>query len=628
MDRAEKRGGRGRGAELTRSGSLHPVVVEILKRRLTPRSADDIRDFLFPRWEHLGDPFALPGAAEAVRLLQPVLLRRGHIGVLGDYDPDGIAGAALLVEGLARLGAAVTWHVPGRAHDGYGLTVSAIRRYLAELEAEGRAAPELLIVVDAGTNAPEEARWVIQQGMALIVVDHHLPLRAHETQAAGAVVVNPRLGSSQALSDLAAAGVALQLLRALVRSLAEAGALRGLPARAGADAGGAAGGEGAKSPDSCWREAERRWLLPLLDLAALATLSDHVPLTRVNRALVHLGLQVMNRRLRPGLAALMDAGARQPGSILMADDVVYHVVPRLNAICRLGDPRAAAELLLSRCGQTIAFLAAQAEYLNRERQEKLRAAMEEVGDLVRYECDPDSPVLVLRSQAFEPGLISLIANQTARRYGKPALILRETEPGVLAGSLRTGGRPAAGRLLAQCQSLLMDWGGHTGAGAVRVRADRLEALERALALAVQHSEVLPSPGPEPPVALPLAAVTPELAASLLLLEPTGVGNPRPVFRTEAEVVAISRFGDQQEHARIRLSDGGRVLTATAWWMGRQVSRLSRYLEGGRLRCAVEYTIDPDARGRIRSLTVRRLEPGMVELVHTRRRLPAGAPARS
>lgn len=572
---------RRRCATLAAALRVHPLVMEIVFRRLRPRHARDVAAFFRPGWEHLHDPMLLPGMEEAVRMLLPLVQGGGHIAVYGDYDPDGTAGTALLVEGLRGLGARVSWYVPSRTAEGYGLSPAGLQACLRGAQQAQGDLPAAVVAVDTGTNAREAAGWLRARSIPLIAVDHHLPRDVAED----ALIVNPRLpGSAYPYPDLSGTGVAFQLLRALTP---------------------AAGRE------------ELPFLRPLLDLVAVANLADHVPLTGENRVLTHLGIAVLNERRRPGLAALVRQGAGQRR--LDAEGIVYQVVPRLNAICRLGDAQSAAELLMSRDGPAIQFLAAQAEHLNRDRQIRIQRAMEEARDLVRYECDRDDLVLVLSSQAFEPGLISLVASQVARQYGKPALVLRETEPGILAGSLRSSSRMPMARLLAQCQGYLLDWGGHMEAGAVRVRREDLDGLARALQEAARRFEILPAHEGEPPMRLPPHALTQEITRSLALLEPTGPGNSRPVFEAEGvEVTDIAPFGEGQAHARVRLRSGGMELTATGWWMARRARRLSRYLGGGgQVFCRVQYQAVPDESGRLRALTLRDLELTAVRREYTR-----------
>ena len=483
------------------------------------------RRFLHPDLEDLHDPFLLSGMDRAVRLIRNAVAAGDRIMVFGDYDADGVCATSILLETLTELGAQVSFRLPSRHADGYGLNEGAVR------EISGIA--RLLITVDCGVSNYAEVALAKQLGLSVIVTDHHqLPEQLPPADA----VLEPLLGGYPC-PHLCGSGVALKLCQAL----------QGL--------------EGVKKR---------------LDLAAVATVADIVPLTDENRVIVREGLLRTGTIGRPGLKALLDAsGTAAP---LCAEDLAFRVAPRLNAAGRLGDAGICVRLLLTGRADTARAAAARLEAMNRDRQALERdivaAALSQIAD---HPAGPEDRVLLAAGEGWNPGLVGLAAGKLCEKFYLPSVVLSLPEgDGPATGSCRSVPGVHMFEILQACGDLLIRFGGHAQAAGLTVARENIPALRDRMNAVIRERY------PESrfvrelayDLAVPFRMWTEESLEMLKLLEPCGCGNPAPVFLLPgATVQSMRAVGRDGAHLQITVRDEGETFVrGIAFSMGEEADR--------------------------------------------------------
>ena len=484
---------------------LAPVTASILVRRGygDPAAA---RRFLAADERH--DPFSMDGMAAACEHILGHVRSGARIVVHGDYDVDGVCSTAILVHTLRALGAEPRWHIPSRA-DGYGLSAATVER----LAAEGAG---LLLTADCAITAVAEVALARELGLDVVVTDHHLP----GDTLPDCPIVHPALGGYPC-PDLCAAGVAYKLCEALLRT---AGAD---PAAADSD----------------------------LDLVALATVADVVPLRGENRRLVREGLRALGRTSKPGLRALMRVASADPGS-MSAQAVGFRLAPRLNAAGRLQRADAALELILTGDETRAAQVADELDILNRERQDTETRILFEA-EAARAE-HPDAPAYVVAGEGWHPGVIGIVASRLAERHNRPCIVIaldgdrgRGSGRSIPAFDLHAG--------LAACAGHLRRFGGHRAAAGLdidRAQVDAFrEAFTRYAASVLTPEDLIPVERVD--AVAPGDALGTELAEELERLAPFGHGNPTPTLLVPAARVGeVRAMGQDGQHSRFTLSGGG------------------------------------------------------------------------
>lgn len=466
--------------------TVTPALAALLAQRglATPEAA---RRFLRPALEELADPLQLKGMAEAVDTIATVIRTGGGILVHGDYDVDGQCATVLLTRALRAAGARVTPFVPHRMRDGYDLGPAGIA---AAQAADAR----LILTCDCGITAVDAVDAARAAGLEVIVTDHHLP--GAILPRARAVIDPQQPGDTSGLTQLCGTGIAFKLVQALVPAL-------GLPTN-----------------------------LPyhLLDLVALATVADVVPLTGENRILVRHGLRLLGESRWPGLRALIRTSGLE-GREIRAGQVGFILAPRLNAAGRVGEATEGLQLLLTDDPGEAMTLATRLEVLNTQRQVLDQRILDEAMALVETTCDPDQDAaLVLAADGWHAGVVGIVASRIVERFGRPAfLIALEGEMG--KGSGRSISRFDLHAALHHCGDLLDRFGGHQMAAGLTIRRDQLPAFrERFNAFA--RARLTPAdlaPEQRIDLVLDLGQASEELERLCRHLEPCGMGNPGPVF---------------------------------------------------------------------------------------------------
>ena len=517
---------------LSKHAGLSRVLAELLLR-VGVRDAAAASHFLQPALAGLNDPLLLRNLDAAATRLRQAIANRENIIVLGDYDVDGVSSTALLVTVLRRFGLNPTFVVPRRSEDGYGLSRSAIDRALEV------GKPHLFIALDCGTNSHAEAIYLRGQGIDVIVVDHH---RSKEKPLEDGILINPHVVADESNGDaawrhLCTVGLVFKLCHGLLKQL-----------------------RAENHP-----VAARIKLRDHLDLVALGTIADLVPLTGENRILARHGLRILEQAHRPGLRALMDVAAVKPENGITPVDISFRLGPRINASGRLADAALSVELLLSDDTKFCADTARQLDTFNRERQDIERAITEEAESLIEKNYLA-LPGIVLFGENWHPGVVGIVAGRVTRKYHRPCIVLGN-EGDMAKGSGRSIDGINLVDVLGTCCENLTSWGGHplaVGIALPKIHVDQFR-LQFAEAVRAHAGGDLVEPR------LDLAAwITPEqindrLMDELDALHPFGQGNPEPVFGVRGVVLRSAPDVFKQQHFRFSFEDGrGRRLHGVAW----------------------------------------------------------------
>jgi single-stranded-DNA-specific exonuclease len=516
---------------LAKELGLSEITASVLVRR-GYGNPDAARDFLAGE-RPLHDPFLFGDMAVAVERIRAAVAAGKRICVHGDYDVDGICATVLAVLVLRELGADVDWHLPSRFDEGYGVSGHTLER----LADEGCG---LVITVDCGITAVEEVERACSLGLDVVVTDHHRPA----DRLPDCPIVATK-ASDYPFPDLCGTGVVYKLGQALL----------------GADA-----------------DMLRRHL----DLVALATIADVVPLVGENRSLVIAGLRGLARTQKPGLRALMKVAGVDPATV-DAGNVGFRLAPRINAAGRLGHPRAALELLLTTAADDARELANKLEDLNRDRQvvedKMLRAAIAEVEDW--SEAKRRRRAYVVWGEDWHEGVIGIVASRLVERYNRPVVLIAGTD-GLWKGSGRSIPAFDLHAALGSCSDLLERFGGHRAAAGLSIRPGLVEPF--AEAFAAQAERTLPpeelTPTTVVDAVLPRGArLTLDLCQELGRLAPFGLGNPDvTLLAPGCELGDLATVGDGK-HLRFRVHRGGHDAGgAIAFGQG---TKLDRYRRQGR-----------------------------------------------
>ncbi|HXF83578.1 MAG TPA: single-stranded-DNA-specific exonuclease RecJ [bacterium] len=552
-----------RAAALAAALALQPITAQILLNRGL-RDPEPARRYLEPALADLADPEAIVDAPRAIERLAAAVRAGEPVTVYGDYDADGVAATAVLVRGLRALGGRAEWFVPSRFADGYGLHAGTLARLRA-------AGSRLIVAVDCGVTAVEEIAEARRAGQDVVVIDHHEP--GPQLPPAVAVVDPKRNDAGAGFREYAASGLAFQLLR-------------GLRGRLGWDG----------PPDD------------LLDLAALGTIADVVPLIGDNRVIARLGLRRLTAAAVPGVAALLRA-AGIAGEV-SARHVGFSVAPRLNAAGRLGDAGRAVRLLLTEDPAEAEALAAALDGENRARQQLCDQILTQAVERVEQEGLRTAPAIVLASAGWHAGVIGIVASQLVERYYRP-VVLVALDGGIGKGSARSIPSFHMVDALAACADLLTRFGGHAMAAGLTIDAGRVEAFARRFTACAEErlrpDDLTPALAVDAEV--PLGAVTDALARELEQLAPFGAGNPEPVLAVRGVQALSTRVMGDGLHLRMGITDGAAFAEAVGFRLG-DASELLAFTQA-RLDLACAVAVDRwDDRERVQ-LIVRDLQtPGL------------------
>lgn len=502
--------------------ALSPVAVRALLRR-NLNTPEAIEAFLHPEAQPLPDWREMKGMAEAARLIRQAIGDGKHICVYGDYDADGVSATAILYRCLKKLSANVSYYIPSRHSEGYGLNEAAIRK-LAE------AGTDMLVTVDNGISAIRESTLARSLGMTVIVTDHHRS--GEEIPAADAIISVSEGDFRERVGDLCGAGVAWLLACALE------------------DGGGEA----------------------YLPFVAVATVADVVSLMGCNRTLVTRGLPLVRQQV--GLAALLEAAGAGDGPVTETT-LGFLIAPRLNAAGRMGKADDAFRLLVEDDPDMAACLAKVLDENNQARRNEEQRIFTEC--LALAPTGGEDSFLMLSGRGWNVGVIGIVAARLTELFYKPTILLTEVEPGVYTGSARSIPEIDLFALLSEAKEHYIRFGGHAGAAGLTLRAEEIEPV--CSLLKVAYLRQLPGGAPEKSVrfeeALPLGACTVELTEELRRFAPFGQENPEPQFLVQGELSGVAYLGQGKKHVAGFLSDGTGRLRIVGFSQGAEFARWQR-----------------------------------------------------
>jgi len=541
---------------------LSPLLAQCLVNRdLSDPAA--ISAFLEPRLKGLQDPFLLPNMATAIDRLLLARERNERLVIFGDYDVDGVTSTALLILVLRALGWSADYYLPHRMDEGYGLSQDAVENCLRKFPVS------LLLAVDCGSTAVDSIAWLNQRSVDVIVLDHH---QVSSPPPAATALVNPQLCKTGILpvpvpetnpnnnadrpdacptfTELCSVGLAFKLAHALVKR----GRETGLPGAADFD------------------------LRPLLDLVALGTIADIVPLTGENRILVSTGLQRLNTTNRPGVVALKKVA--QCPARLGTHEVGFQLGPRLNAAGRLETAGAALHLLLAKDEAEARPLAQTLDACNRERQKIERSIAEEAVRAIKARFNPDEHFVIVEGQGlWHIGVVGIVASRVLQQFYRPTIIV-----GGDGEQWRGSGRSIVGFDLAgalrECNDLLVRHGGHAMAAGVTILPAKMEAFRTRLnelaRRALKPDDLQPLLRIDAEVGL--EEITFECLHELAKLQPIGQGNPAVHFsaRNLVHQRPLQRVGSAKQHVKMWVTDGTTLCEAVWWGAGNESLPVGRF----------------------------------------------------
>jgi single-stranded-DNA-specific exonuclease len=501
---------------------ISPTVASILITRGydTPQRA---REFLSATMEQQHDPFLFPDMDKAVRRLKQAIDGGEKILVYGDYDVDGVTSTAMLVRWLSALKANVTWHIPHRVLDDYGVNEQAVR-------AAAREGVSLILTADCGITAVKEVKGANELGVDVIVTDHHEP--SDELPPAVAVINPKRQDTPYPFADLAGVGVAFKLATAYMRTF---------------------------SP-----QHEQSLQRAFLDLAALGTVADVMPLVGENRLIVREGLKLIAHTKKLGLRALLSTNSLY-GKPITAYHIGFVLGPRLNAAGRMDTARTAVQLLLTSDEQESVRLAQQLNQTNRERQEEEKRIFEEAVKMVEAD-GALPPALVLGSPRWHRGIVGLVASRMVERFYRPTLLVA-FDGDVGKGSGRSIEAFHLLDALRRCSHHLEKCGGHRLAAGLAVKVDKFPVFREAFCQVA--GELLSADDLRRRVTIDAelsgSDLTSRLVEELQQLEPFGSGNPPPTLcLRRAEVVDKLIMGSEKQHLKLKVRSDGKLFDCV-WW---------------------------------------------------------------
>jgi single-stranded-DNA-specific exonuclease len=515
---------------LARTLNISPLVSQVLINRGFD-SPDKARSFLSARLNDLHSPFLMKDMHRAVERIIVALGRQEHICIYGDYDVDGVTATAVLALFLKRAGGNVSFYIPERQHEGYGLNVEALDRIRSQRDAR------LLITVDCGISDLDEVMYANSRGMDVIVTDHH---EMPEAQAPAYATLNPKQPDcSFPFKGLAGVGVAFNLVMALRKTLRERGA---------------------------WANVDEPNLREYLDLVALGTIADIVPMVDENRIFVRNGLDELSRSERPGIKALKSVCGLENEEVTVTT-VAYRLAPRLNAAGRIADAALAVELLLCENLDEAVPLASQIDQQNtRRRQVEGRTLTD-----ARKQLDPyrDDAALVLASNDWHPGVMGLCASRLAEEFLRPVVMIAcDERKGTGRGSVRGVEGFNIYAAVKKCASLLKTYGGHKGAAGLSVTVSNIEDFR------ARFNESCSCAGQAAGIDSQVIMIDAEIALQELTygvvqdieaLAPFGSQNPEPVF-CSPDLKYYSHMMVGNGHLKLKIKESGRFYDAIGFNM--------------------------------------------------------------
>ena len=513
--------------ELASLGLPERLLELLLDREIdTP---EKIERYLHPKREDLVDPMLMQDMDKAVNVIRDAIEKHEEITVFGDYDVDGVTATAILLTYLRKQGAQVGFYIPDRHGEGYGLNIAAIEQIATH--------SKLLITVDCGITCAAEVARAKELGMRVIVTDHHqLGPQIPECEA----VLNPLLGHYP-FRRLCGAGVAFKLVQAM-------------------------GGTEA--------------IEPLWELAALATIADIVPLMDENRVIVYYGLAAMAATQRPGLIALMESAGVDMQKV-SSSDVAFRMAPRINAGGRLALASRGVQLLTTRRMDTAREIAEELNQDNIRRRELEIEIFQQADEMTRQQIDfMNERAIVVCGEGWNPGVIGLAASRLVEKYKWPTILLSR-DGDICVGSARSIPGVNIHEAMSTCRDLFIRFGGHAQAAGLTIEAKNVPEFKRRLSEAIRKQAAPEAfiPTEEYDLELELSEMTEAFVDAFSAMQPTGFGNPAPVFCVRGvHTTDVRTIGKDGAHLRMRLAQGSDMRSAIGFRMGDRAANLPEVIE--------------------------------------------------
>ena len=513
--------------ELASLGLPERLLELLLDREIdTP---EKIERYLHPKREDLLDPMLMQDMDKAVNVIRDAIEKHEEITVFGDYDVDGVTATAILLTYLRKQGARVGFYIPDRHGEGYGLNIAAIEQIATH--------SKLLITVDCGITCAAEVARAKELGMRVIVTDHHqLGPQIPECEA----VLNPLLGHYP-FRRLCGAGVAFKLVQAM-------------------------GGTEA--------------IEPLWELAALATIADIVPLMDENRVIVYYGLAAMAATQRPGLIALMESAGVDLQKV-SSSDVAFRMAPRINAGGRLALASRGVQLLTTRRMDTAREIAEELNQDNIRRRELEIEIFQQADEMTRQQIDfMNERAIVVCGEGWNPGVIGLAASRLVEKYKWPTILLSR-DGDICVGSARSIPGVNIHEAMSTCRDLFIRFGGHAQAAGLTIEAKNVPEFKRRLSEAIREQAAPEAfiPTEEYDLELDLSEMTEAFVDAFSAMQPTGFGNPAPVFCVRGvHTTDVRTIGKDGAHLRMRLAQGSDMRSAIGFRMGDRAANLPEVIE--------------------------------------------------
>jgi single-stranded-DNA-specific exonuclease len=498
-----------------------PLLVQLMYNRGLTDPAQ-IESFITSDSKLSGDPLLLPDIHQGINRIYQGLLSGEKIAVYGDFDVDGITGTAVLVQGLQALGGNITPYIPHRIREGHGLNSDA----LDYLKNEGMS---LVITVDCGVTGISQVKRAKRQGLDIVITDHHTPLG--ELPDAIAVVDPKREDSKYPFNELAGVGVAFKFLEALYNGMGKE------------------------------KEVEN-----YLDLVALGTVADMMPLLGENRYLVKQGLKVLNTNRRPGIREI-SALAGINADTIGAEEISWSLAPRLNAAGRLQHALTSYKLMVTESTEEALELSTVLEEQNAERQKMTGRSLAKAKEQVLAK--GISPILIASDPDYPPGIIGLVAGRLSEEFYRPAIVIKVGEKSS-NGSCRSIPEFNIINALNECHDLMSDFGGHARAAGFTMPTKNLSKLEEKLNLMAEQqlAGLDLRPRLDIDAEMNLSQLGGDTYQSLQSLAPFGMGNPIPTFVSRSvEVVDCQTMGNNGGHLRLKLRQNNVNWEAVAFGLG-------------------------------------------------------------
>lgn len=492
------------------SGGFPPILEHLIRQRGLPEGVG-MEEYLQPKLRDLADPFLLPDMHLAVERILLAADRQENVCIYGDYDVDGVTSITLMRRILQAYGLEARHFIPQRGAEGYGLSEAALMRCMAE-----GSKPDLLIAVDCGTASLREVASLRADGIDVLIVDHHEP--SSDGRPDCCALVNPKCG--EAFTYLCAAGVTFKLGHALLKT----------------------------------RPADLD-LRQLIDLVAVATISDIVPMIGENRLMVRHGLKQLSNTLNPGLRALKEVTGIHGTSTSM--DVGFRIGPRLNAAGRMDAPEVALATLTTDSGAEAMDLAQQLDAYNRQRQQHEGLIRQQAVELLTNFDPSRDPVIVLGSRQWHHGVVGIVASRLMRQYHKPTFVVAIDADGIGKGSGRSIEGVSLVEAIRACSADLEAGGGHAMAAGLSIQEGKIDSFREhfgAYVLATT-SEEQRQPTLYFDAEIGFEQLSLEFLASYELLQPFGNGNPQPIFVTRKVELSRRPLHMKNQHLRLMLRQG-------------------------------------------------------------------------